>query len=90
MQNDNRNSDAKRNPNESHEDHKHEGGRGGNVQGQGDRQTQKQAQSGKMPFNGLDYEEQRKRATEQGSGGNKKSENQAQQSETDSINKEMD
>ena len=65
--------------NEPHEDGKHEGGRGGNVQGQGDRQTQKQAQDGKMPFNGLDYETQQEKAREQGSGGNKKSENQSKQ-----------
>jgi len=79
MNNDRKNSDAKLNPNESHEDHKHEGGRGGNVQGQGDRQAQKQAQDGHMPFNGLDYKEQQKRSLEEGSGGNKKSENQSKQ-----------
>lgn len=62
--------------NEPHEDGKHEGGRGGNVQGQGDRQTQKQAQDGQMPFNGLDYETQREKASERGESGNKKSENQ--------------
>jgi len=67
--------------NEPHEDGKHEGGRGGNVQGQGDRQTQKQAQDGKMPFNGLDYEKQQEKALEQGSGGNKKSENQSKQND---------
>lgn len=87
MQDNNRNTGSSSEP---HEDHKHEGGRGGNVQGQGDRQTQQRAQSGKDNFLGLDYDKQRDKASEQGEGGNKKSQNQSKQSETDNISKEMD
>ncbi len=67
--------------NEPYEDGQHEGGRGGNAQGHGYRQTQKQAQAGKMPLNGLDYEKQQEKALKQGSGGNKKSKSQSRQND---------